>query len=127
MLGTYALSAGYYDAYYRKAQQVRTLICQDFNNVFETCEVILTPTAPTPAFRIGERIGDPLQMYLMDIFTISANLAGLPGLSLPCGMTREGLPVGLQILGRPFHEGAVLKAAWAFEQSTDHHTVKPSI
>jgi len=100
MLGTYALSSGYYDAYYRKAQQVRTLICKDFNQVFETCDVIVTPTAPTPAFRIGEKIGDPLQMYLTDIFTISANLAGLPGLSLPCGHTKEGLPVGLQILSK---------------------------
>jgi len=125
MLGTYALSAGYYDAYYRKAQQVRTLICRDYQKVFETCRVIVTPTAPTPAFRIGEKIGDPLQMYLMDIYTISANLAGLPAISLPCGLTRAGLPVGLQILGKPFAEEDVLRVAWAYEQNTDHHTRKP--
>ncbi len=127
MLGTYALSAGYYDAYYRKAQQVRTLICQDFSRVFEQCKVIVTPTSPTPAFKIGEKIGDPLQMYLMDIYTISANLAGLPGLSLPCGITSQGLPVGLQILGRPFAEEDVLEVAWVYEQHTGHWKLRPSL
>jgi aspartyl-tRNA(Asn)/glutamyl-tRNA(Gln) amidotransferase subunit A len=118
MLGTYALSSGYYDAYYRKAQQVRTLIRQDFAGAFEQCDVILTPTAPAPACRIGEKTDDPLQMYLLDIFTTSVNLAGLPGLSLPCGYTPEGLPVGMQLLGKHFDEGTVLKAAFAFEQQT---------
>ena len=117
MLGTYALSSGYYDAYYRKAQQVRTLIRQDFQRAFETCDVLLAPACPSPAFRIGEKIGDPLQMYLLDIFTASANLSGLPGLCLPCGYTpEEGLPLGVQILGKPFDEGTVLKAGFAFEQ-----------
>jgi aspartyl-tRNA(Asn)/glutamyl-tRNA(Gln) amidotransferase subunit A len=118
MLGTYALSSGYYDAYYRKAQQVRTLIRQDFVEAFRKCDVIVTPTVPGPACRIGEKTGDPLQMYLLDIFTTTVNLAGLPGLSMPCGTTSEGLPVGMQILGRHFDEGTVLKAAYAFEQQT---------
>jgi len=116
MLGTYALSSGYYDAYYRKAQQVRTLIRQDFVEAFQRCDVIVTPTVPSPAFPIGEKTGDPLQMYLLDIFTTTVNLAGLPGLSMPCGTTSGGLPVGMQILGRHFDEGTVLKAAFAFEQ-----------
>jgi len=118
LLGTYVLSSGYYDAYYLKAQKVRTLIKQDFDAAFEQCDVILTPTAPTPAFRIGEKSDDPLSMYLSDIYTISANLAGLPGISLPCGLTESGLPAGLQILGRPFEEGAVLQAAYAYEQNS---------
>ena len=118
MLGTYALSSGYYDAYYRKAQQVRTLIRQDFVEAFQHCDVIVTPTVPSPAFPIGEKTGDPLQMYLLDIFTTTVNLAGLPGLSMPCGTTSGGLPVGMQILGKHFDEGTVLKAAFAFEQQT---------
>jgi aspartyl-tRNA(Asn)/glutamyl-tRNA(Gln) amidotransferase subunit A len=118
VLGTYALSSGYYDAYYRKAQQVRTLIRQDFVEAFRQCDVIVTPTAPSPAFRIGEKTGDPLQMYLLDIFTTTVNLAGLPGLSLPCGTTSKGLPVGMQLLGSHFDEGTVLRAAFAFEQRT---------
>jgi len=118
MLGTYALSSGYYDAYYRKAQQVRTLIRQDFVEAFQHCDVIVTPTVPSPAFPIGEKTGDPLQMYLLDIFTTTVNLAGLPGLSMPCGTTSGGLPVGMQILGRHFDEGTVLKTAFAFEQQT---------
>jgi len=125
MLGTYALSSGYYDAYYRKAQEVRTLIRRDFQRALEQCEVILAPAAPTPAFRIGEKIGDPLQMYLLDIFTASVNLAGLPALCLPCGYTREGLPLGLQILGRPFAEAEVLKAGSAFERETWSERRKP--
>jgi aspartyl-tRNA(Asn)/glutamyl-tRNA(Gln) amidotransferase subunit A len=118
MLGTYALSSGYYDAYYRKAQQVRTLIRQDFIEAFQHCDVIVTPTVPSPAFPIGEKTGDPLQMYLLDIFTTTVNLAGLPGLSMPCGTTSGGLPVGMQILGRHFDEGTVLRTAFAFEQQT---------
>jgi len=125
MLGTYALSAGYYDAFYLKAQRVRTLIRRDFEKVFERCQVIVTPTAPTTAFRIGEKVTDPLEMYLSDIFTISVNLAGLPGLSLPCGFDRSGVPIGLQIVGRPFDELTVLQAAHAYEQSTDWHRRQP--
>jgi aspartyl-tRNA(Asn)/glutamyl-tRNA(Gln) amidotransferase subunit A len=121
MLGTYALSAGYYDAYYLKAQKIRTLIRQDFEKVFAAHDVIITPTAPTTAFRIGEKTSDPLQMYLSDIFTISINLAGLPGLSLPCGFDKAGLPIGLQIVGRPFEEERVLQAAYAYEQATEWH------
>lgn len=127
MLGTYVLSAGYYDAYYRKASQVRTLIHRDFQKAFETCDLIITPVAPTPAFRLGEKTSDPLQMYLTDIFTISANLAGIPGLSLPCGFSAQGLPIGLQILGNHFEEEKILQAAYAFEQATDHHLRRPSL
>ena len=127
MLGTYALSSGYYDAYYRKAQQVRTLIRQDFLNSFENCDVIITPTAPGPAFKIGEMSDDPLQMYLLDIFTTSTNLAGLPGLSLPCGYNSAGLPIGLQLLGKPFDEGMVRNAAYAFEQKTLSNRRKPVV
>ena len=125
MLGTYALSAGYYDAYYRKAQCVRTLIKQDFDKAFRSVDVIVTPTAPTAAFRIGEKTQDPLQMYLSDIFTISVNLAGIPAISIPCGFTSEKLPVGLQILGRPFDEATLLRTAHAFEQATEWHKQKP--
>jgi aspartyl-tRNA(Asn)/glutamyl-tRNA(Gln) amidotransferase subunit A len=125
MLGTYALSAGYYDAYYLKAQKVRTLIRQDFERVFERCQLIVTPTAPTTAFRIGEKVTDPLQMYLSDIFTISANLAGLPGISLPCGFDGDGLPIGLQMIAPPFEEAALLAAAHAYEQATEWHRRKP--
>jgi aspartyl-tRNA(Asn)/glutamyl-tRNA(Gln) amidotransferase subunit A len=125
MLGTYALSAGYYDAYYLKAQKVRTLIRRDFEQVFERCQAIVTPTAPTTAFRIGEKVTDPLEMYLADIFTIAVNLAGLPGVSVPCGVDGSGLPIGLQIVGRPFDESTVLQTAYAYEQSTDWHTRQP--
>lgn len=124
MLGTYALSAGYYDAYYLKASRVRTLIRDDFERAFERCDVIVMPTAPTPAFKLGEKVDDPLQMYLSDIFTIPCNLAGIPGLSLPCGFTREGLPIGLQILGNHFQEEKILQAAYAFEQNTEYHLKK---
>lgn len=127
MLGTYSLSAGYYDAYYKKASLVRTLIKRDFEEAFTKCDVILTPTAPTPAFKIGEKTADPLTMYLSDIFTISCNLAGIPGLSLPCGFTKDKLPIGLQILGKPLDEITVLKAAYAYEQATDWHKKRPSI
>jgi len=121
MLGTYSLSAGYYDAYYKKASQVRTLIKNDFDSAFSSCDVIATPTAPTAAFKIGEKVEDPLTMYLSDIFTISCNLAGIPGISLPCGFTREGLPVGLQILGKSLDEETVLRAAYSYEQATEWH------
>jgi aspartyl-tRNA(Asn)/glutamyl-tRNA(Gln) amidotransferase subunit A len=124
MLGTYALSSGYYDAYYLKAQKVRTLIMQDFIRAFEQVDVILTPVAPTPAFRIGEKVNDPLQMYLSDIFTIPVNLAGTCGISVPAGMSDNGLPIGLQLIGRPFGEETILRAAYAFEQATEWHKLK---
>jgi aspartyl-tRNA(Asn)/glutamyl-tRNA(Gln) amidotransferase subunit A len=127
IIGTYCLSAGYYDAYYGKASQVRTLIMQDFTKAFEACDVILCPVAPTAAFKIGEKIDDPLTMYLSDIFTLSANLAGIPGMSLPCGFSSEGLPVGLQIMGSHFNEAMLLKVAYGFEQATDFHKKKPQI
>lgn len=116
MLGTYALSSGYYDAYYKKASEVRTLIKRDFDEAFKRCDVIATPTAPTPAFKFGEKLADPLTMYLSDIFTISCNLAGIPGISIPCGLTKGGLPIGLQILGRTLDEATVLRAARAYER-----------
>ena len=109
MIGTYALSSGYYDAYYKKASQVRALIKQDFDEAFKKCDVILTPTTPTPAFKIGEKTDDPLQMYLSDIFTISTNLAGIPGISVPCGFTAAGLPMGVQFLAGHFEEGKLFK------------------
>jgi aspartyl-tRNA(Asn)/glutamyl-tRNA(Gln) amidotransferase subunit A len=127
MLGTYALSAGYYDAYYLKAQKVRSLIKRDFNEAFKTCDAIITPTAPTTAFKIGEKTLDPLQMYLSDIYTISVNLAGLPALSLPCGFDSEGLPIGMQIIGKHFDEATILKIAYAYEQSTDWHKRRPDL
>ena len=127
MLGTYALSAGYYDAYYLKALKVRTLIRQDFSRAFEACDVILTPTSPTAAFRLGEKVEDPLQMYLADVFTISANLAGVPGMSINCGFTGAGLPIGLQVIGKPFDEGTILKVAHAYEQATPWRTRRPNL
>jgi aspartyl-tRNA(Asn)/glutamyl-tRNA(Gln) amidotransferase subunit A len=127
MLGTYALSAGYYEAYYRKAQQVRTLIKKDFEDAFRKVDVILTPTSPTAAFEIGEKTADPLQMYLSDIFTISVNLAGVPGVSIPCGFTSNDLPIGLQLIGKHFDEESILKVAYAYEQATDWHRRKPNL
>jgi aspartyl-tRNA(Asn)/glutamyl-tRNA(Gln) amidotransferase subunit A len=126
MLGTYVLSAGYYDAYYLKALKVRTLIKEDFNKAFEKFDILLSPTTPSPAFRFGEKTGDPLKMYLSDVFTIAVNLAGIPGLSIPCGFV-NGLPVGLQLMGRPFSEGKLLQAAYTFEQNTDHHKKHPEL
>lgn len=126
MLGTYALSSGYYEAYYKKAQQVRTLIKTDFQKAFEQVDIIVTPTSPTVAFKIGEKISDPVQMYLSDIFTISINLAGLPAISIPCGFVNN-LPVGLQVIGRHFEESLILQTAYAYEQSTDWHKIKPQI
>jgi aspartyl-tRNA(Asn)/glutamyl-tRNA(Gln) amidotransferase subunit A len=127
ILGTYALSSGYYDAYYKKAQQVRTLIKSDFEKAFEKVDVIITPTTPTPAFKIGEKTQDPLQMYLTDIFTISVNLAGVPGMSVPCGFTSQNLPIGLQIIGKHFDEATILKLAYAYEQSTNWHKRRPNL
>jgi aspartyl-tRNA(Asn)/glutamyl-tRNA(Gln) amidotransferase subunit A len=127
MLGTYVLSSGYYDAYYRKAAQVRTLIKADFEEAFQGCDVICTPTAPTPAFRLGEKVQDPLQMYLSDIFTISVNLAGVPAISIPCGFSKKGLPIGLQIIGSPCDEERIIQAAYTFEQNTDYHTKRPQL
>ena len=119
LLGTYVLSQGYYDAYYLKGMKVRTLIKQGFDEAFTRCNVIVMPTAPTPAFRLGEKMDDPLQMYLSDIYTISANLAGIPAISICCGVTPEGLPVGLQLLAAAFKEDLLLRVAHAFEQATN--------
>ena len=128
ILGTYVLSSGYYDAYYLRAQKVRTLIRQDFLKAFEQVDAIVTPTTPTAAFKIGEKADDPVQMYLSDVFTISCNLAGICGISIPCGFTKSPkLPIGLQLLGKPFGEEAILKIAHAYEQSTRWHKEKPAL
>jgi aspartyl-tRNA(Asn)/glutamyl-tRNA(Gln) amidotransferase subunit A len=126
MLGTYALSAGYYEAYYLKAQKVRTLIRADFDAALAKCDVLVAPVTPTVAFSIGEKVGDPLQMYLQDIFTLALSLAGLPGISVPCGFA-SGLPVGLQIMGREFDESTVLRTAYAYEQATRWHEQEPPL
>jgi aspartyl-tRNA(Asn)/glutamyl-tRNA(Gln) amidotransferase subunit A len=127
ILGTFALSHGYYDAYYLRALKVRTLIKQDFDTVFEEFDCIVTPTSPTAAFKIKEKIDDPLKMYLSDIYTISANLAGIPAMSIPCGFTRNGLPVGLHILAKPFNEEMLFRVAYTYEQNTDWHKMKPKL
>lgn len=127
LLGAYVLSAGYYDAYYRKAQQVRTLLRQDFLTAFGNCDAIVTPVAPTTAFRLGEKMADPLTMYLSDIFTIAVNLAGLPALSVPCGFDNANLPIGLQLIGKPFAEERLLQIAHAYEQTTSWHRRKPPL
>lgn len=127
MLGTYALSAGYYDAYYLKAQKVRTLIRQDFDRAFEQVDVILTPTTPSTAFRLGEKIDDPLQMYLADIFTLTPSLAGIPAVCVPCGFDANALPIGLQVIGPAFDEASVLRAADAYQRATDWHRRKPEV
>jgi aspartyl-tRNA(Asn)/glutamyl-tRNA(Gln) amidotransferase subunit A len=127
MLGTYVLSAGYYDAYYLKSQQVRTLIRQDYERAFEHVDVVAMPTSPTPAFKLGERVSDPLQMYLADVFTVSANLAGLPAISVPCGFTSANLPIGLQLTGRMFDEATLLAAADAYERHTEWWTRHPTL
>jgi aspartyl-tRNA(Asn)/glutamyl-tRNA(Gln) amidotransferase subunit A len=124
VLGTYVLSAGYYDAYYRKAQQVRTLLRRDFERAFEGCDAIATPTSPEVAFPLGAKTDDPLRMYLSDIFTVSANLAGLPGVSIPCGAS-GGLPIGLQLLAAPLREATLLRVADAYERRTGHHRRTP--
>jgi aspartyl-tRNA(Asn)/glutamyl-tRNA(Gln) amidotransferase subunit A len=125
MVGTYALSSGFYDAYYLRAQKVRTLIRRDFDEAFAKVDAIVTPTTPTPAFKLGERVSDPLQMYLADIFTITCNLAGLPGMSIPCGFTQAGLPVGLQILGKALDEAALFRVGAAYQAATDWHLRAP--
>lgn len=126
MLGTYALSSGYYDAYYLKALKVRRLIAEDFHKVFASFDLIVSPTTPTTAFQLGEQIGDPLTLYMNDILTVPVNMAGLPGISIPCGFL-NGLPVGMQMIGKPFDEGTILQAAYTFEQSTDYHTARPAL
>jgi aspartyl-tRNA(Asn)/glutamyl-tRNA(Gln) amidotransferase subunit A len=127
MLGTYVLSAGYYDAYYLKAQQVRTLIAADYTRAFESVDVIALPTSPSAAFRLGERVENPLQMYLADVFTVGANLAGLPGVSVPCGMTADGLPIGLQLVSRPWEEATMLRMADAYEAATPWQARTPVV
>ncbi len=127
MLGTYALSSGYYDAYYKKAQQVRTIIKNDFDTAFANYDVVLTPTSPITSFKIGEKTTDPMQMYLADICTVSINIAGLPAISLPCGFDRNNLPVGLQLIGDSFAEKTILKAAYAYEKATGFSSVRPSL
>ncbi len=124
MLGTFALSSGYYDAYYKKAQQVRTLIKNDFENVFANYDVIIGPTTPTPAFKVGEKVDDPMTMYANDILTIPVNLAGVPAISVPCGFGANNMPLGLQIIGKHFDEATIYRVAHAFEQATDYHTKK---
>jgi aspartyl-tRNA(Asn)/glutamyl-tRNA(Gln) amidotransferase subunit A len=125
MLGTYVLSAGYYDAYYLKAQRVRTLIRGDFEEAFRSCDVLAVPVSPTPAFRLGEKIDDPLAMYLSDVFTVTANLAGVPALSVPCGFTSEGLPLGCQLLGRFFDEASLFAAAQVIEDALAQPESRP--
>ena len=124
MLGTHALSSGYYDAYYKKAMQVRTLIKEDFDQVFKGCDVLLTPTSPTTAFGIGEKTSNPMEMYLTDIYTVPVNIAGIPGISIPCGLDQAGMPIGMQLLGPALSEKALLKAAWAFENETNFKNLK---
>lgn len=126
MLGTYVLSAGYYDAYYRKAQQVRALLKEDFAQAFENCDAIITPTSPTPAFRLGEKVDDPLSMYLNDVYTVTANLAGVPGINVPCGLSAENLPIGFQLLGPHWSESTLFQLAHAYEQ-VQPFTVRPPI
>jgi aspartyl-tRNA(Asn)/glutamyl-tRNA(Gln) amidotransferase subunit A len=127
LLGTFVLSHGYYDAYYLRALKVRTMIKEDFDRVFKECDCIVAPTAPTPAFKIGEKTGDPLSMYLSDIYTISVNLAGIPAISVPCGFTKSGLPVGLQIMAKPFAEEVLFRAAYTYEQNTEWHKQRPKL
>ena len=127
MLGNYALSSGYYDAYYLKASKVRQLIKGDFDAAFEKVDCIMCPTSPVPAFKIGERANNPLEMYLSDIYTIPANLAGIPGISIPCGFSKTGLPIGMQILAKHFEEKKLLQIAYAFERETDFHLKKPPL
>ena len=127
LLGTYALSSGYYDAYYKKASQIRTLIIEDFSNAFKKCDLVLSPVAPTPAFKINEKADSPLKMYLSDIFTLAVNLSGNPAMSVPCGFSKKGLPVGLQIIGNHFDEGKLFQVAYNFEQATQFHKRKPGL
>jgi aspartyl-tRNA(Asn)/glutamyl-tRNA(Gln) amidotransferase subunit A len=127
LIGTYVLSTGYYDAYYRQAQKVRTLISQDFASAFdERCDVVVCPTTPTPAFAVGEKTSDPLQMYLNDVFTVPVNLAGLPAMSLPCGFSSAGLPIGFQLIGRPWDEQTLFTVGYAYQQATEWHRRSPA-
>jgi len=126
MLGTYALSAGYYDAYYLKAQKVRTLIKQEFEQAFEKYDALVTPTSPTVAFKLGEKLEDPMQMYLSDVCTLPINIAGVPAISIPAGFA-HGLPIGMQIMGKPFNEETMLRIAFAYEQATEWHNREPGI
>ncbi|UOQ84441.1 Asp-tRNA(Asn)/Glu-tRNA(Gln) amidotransferase subunit GatA [Gracilibacillus salinarum] len=127
MLGTFALSSGYYDAYYKKSQKVRTLIKNDFEKIFAEYDVVIGPTTPTPAYKVGEKIDDPLTMYTDDVLTTPVNLAGLPGMSIPCGFSSDGLPIGLQIIGRHFDESMIYRVGYAYEQATDHHKKRPNL
>jgi aspartyl-tRNA(Asn)/glutamyl-tRNA(Gln) amidotransferase subunit A len=122
MLGTYALSSGYYDAYYGRAMKVRTLLRRDFDEAFKLCDVICSPVTPTSAFAFGEKTADPLAMYLADVYTISANLAGIPAISVPCGFDQRGLPIGMQLMGNPLAEARLLNVAHRYQMATDHHT-----
>ncbi len=125
LLGTFVLSAGYYDAYYEKAQKVRSLVARDFARAFERVDAVLLPTSPEPAFPIGSKSEDPLSMYLADVFTITANLAGVPAVSFPAGFDSAGLPIGVQLVGRHFDESTILRLAHAFQGATDHHEKRP--
>jgi aspartyl-tRNA(Asn)/glutamyl-tRNA(Gln) amidotransferase subunit A len=125
LLGTFVLSAGYYDAYYEKAQRVRSLVSRDFARAFETVDALLLPTTPEPAFPIGAKAEDPLSMYLADVFTVTANLAGVPALSFPAGFDPSGLPIGMQLVGRHFEEATILRLAHAFQGATDFHSKRP--
>lgn len=127
VVGTYVLSSGYYDAYYLKAQKVRALIKEDFFRAFEKCDALITPVMPTPPFKLGEKLDDPVQMYLSDIYTIPVNLAGLGGISIPCGFSKNGLPIGMQLIGKPLDESTLLRIAYAYEQATEWHKMKPQI
>ena len=127
MLGTYALSKGYYDAFFKKASQVRTLIVNDFKEAFRKCHVLITPVAPTPAFKIGEKIDEPLTMYLSDIFTLSPNLAGIPCISIPYGMSSNGLPIGVQILGNYFDESTLIQTSYVLERTSDISQYRPPL
>jgi aspartyl-tRNA(Asn)/glutamyl-tRNA(Gln) amidotransferase subunit A len=126
MLGTFVLSTGYFDAYYRKALRVRGLIKAAFDAAFQKYDLILSPVSPTPPYKIGGQISDPLAMYMADVYTVSLNLAGLPGVALPCGFSGEGLPVGMQLIGRAFSEKTLVRAAWAWQQATNHHLQRPN-
>ena len=127
MLGTYVLSSGYYDAYYKRAGQVRTLIKEDFDKAFESVDVIALPTAPNTTFKFGEKSNNPVEMYLEDIFTVPVNIAGLPGISVPCGFDSKNLPIGLQFISKVFDEQTLLKVSYAYEQNTEHHKARPNI
>jgi aspartyl-tRNA(Asn)/glutamyl-tRNA(Gln) amidotransferase subunit A len=128
MLGTFVLSSGYYDAYYLKGQKVRTLIKQDFESAFNQCDVIVAPNSPVTAFKLKERIDDPIKMYLSDIYTISANLAGIPGIAIPCGISKtDGMPIGLQLMSRHFDEESLIAVGHHFQKNTDHHLQQPPL